>query len=440
MEHFAHGRADAALRLYRSLVSPSYLEEVRRGFPKAGGWGLFSPALTVWLMVRGRLLGGCSLERAWQECSPEEALLLSPDSARARRGSLSPNPTGLAYARQAIPLAVVEAAADRLYEEALCSLGPEERPTYLVDGSSLRAAHAPALARAYPPASNQHGDSHWPVLRILVAHDLRTGLAVRPEWGPMYGEGAVSEQGLARRLRERLPKGCAIVADRNFGVFQIAWLFKGNVLLRLTSPRAGALLGKGRSLESDWDERVVWRPSASERKACPDYPEDAAVEGRLVVRHLLVPGRKGRVPLYLFTDDLQSPAEEIVARYPARWSVETDLRSLKRVVGLELLRARTPDVLAKEIVLAVAAFNLVRTLMALAASKAGVEPRRIGFTRACNAVEIHARRGVASQADFDRMLDDIGARPLPDRTGRRAPPRRVWKKANSYPSRSVANG
>jgi len=34
------------------------------------------------------------------------------------------------------------------------------------------------------PASNQHGKSHWPVVRIVVLHDLETGLAERPYWGP----------------------------------------------------------------------------------------------------------------------------------------------------------------------------------------------------------------------------------------------------------------
>ena len=37
------------------------------------------------------------------------------------------------------------------------------------------------------------------LVRVLVAHDLRTGLAMRPEWGPMNGPDAVSEQALLER-------------------------------------------------------------------------------------------------------------------------------------------------------------------------------------------------------------------------------------------------
>jgi len=53
-----------------------------------------------------------------------------------------------------------------------------------------------------PPATNQHGQGHWPVLRIVVmARRARTGLAQQPCWGPMYGPQAVSEQALGRKGR-----------------------------------------------------------------------------------------------------------------------------------------------------------------------------------------------------------------------------------------------
>src|SRR5258708_39618884 len=70
---------------------------------------------------------------------------------------------------------------------------------YLLDGSSLQLEHEPELVEAFPPASNQHGKSHWPVVRIVVLHDWETGLAERPYWGPLNGRQAVSEQALAER-------------------------------------------------------------------------------------------------------------------------------------------------------------------------------------------------------------------------------------------------
>src|SRR5712671_942958 len=87
------------------------------------------------------------------------------------------------------------------------------------------------------PAENQYGKTHWPTLRIAVAHNLANGLASRPSWGAMYGPHAVSEQTLAEELMDRLPQGAVVVGDRNFGVFSIAYAAteKGlGILLRLT--------------------------------------------------------------------------------------------------------------------------------------------------------------------------------------------------------------
>src|SRR5580693_1579170 len=111
----------------------------------------------------------------------------------------------------ALPLSIVEKSCDHIFQQLVAQLDPPTADTaprvFLLDGSSIRAAHTPELCEVYPPGSNRHGESHWPLLRILVAHDLQTGLAMRPEWGAMHGEEAVSEQGLLETAIERLPDG-----------------------------------------------------------------------------------------------------------------------------------------------------------------------------------------------------------------------------------------
>src|ERR1019366_3428036 len=65
---------------------------------------------------------------------------------------------------------------------------------FLLDGSSIQLMHTPALLKVYPTAENQHGESHWPVMRVVVMHHVVTALAIAPQFGLMYGEEAVSEQ------------------------------------------------------------------------------------------------------------------------------------------------------------------------------------------------------------------------------------------------------
>ena len=84
-----------------------------------------------------------------------------------------------------------------------------------------------------------------------MAHELASGLAVLPAFGPMYGPQAVSEIALARQLLARLPEGSLLLADRNFGVFAFAHAAveaSHDVLLRLTAKRFEALRKQARQV------------------------------------------------------------------------------------------------------------------------------------------------------------------------------------------------
>lgn len=58
------------------------------------------------------------------------------------------------------------------------------------------------------------------------------------------------------------------------------------------------------------------------------------------------------------------PAEDIVRLYLQRWKIETDIRTLKAVHGLEHLTTKSPQVVIREMYSAILAFNCSRALMA----------------------------------------------------------------------------
>jgi hypothetical protein len=86
------------------------------------------------------------------------------------------------------------------------------------------------------------------MVKMLVAHDLETGLAMHPVWGAMSGPQAVSEQALFEELLgEGMPVGAVLVGDINFGVFSVAYAADRRqhpVVLRMQEHRAKALLGE----------------------------------------------------------------------------------------------------------------------------------------------------------------------------------------------------
>ena len=250
----------------------------------------------LWLLVAQRLQGAASLETAVLELLRGPPASFWPRPCKRIRdwhehGQTPSSHTG-AYnqARQTLPLSMAQKSCDHIFEQLMAQMDPtasESPRAFLLDGSSMRAAHSPELAEAYPPGSNQHGESHWPLMRVLVAHDLDTGLALRPAWGTMHGDQAVSEQQLLERAIERLPPAATVVGDANFGVFSVAWAGAQTghpVLLRLTAQRAQRLAGE--PLRPGLHRTVVWEPSREDRRSHPDLPPDACVQGRLHERRV----------------------------------------------------------------------------------------------------------------------------------------------------------
>jgi hypothetical protein len=161
------------------------------------------------------------------------------------------------------------------------------------------------------------------------------------------------------------------------------------------------------------------------------------VQGRLIARGN--PLRPGEL-VYLFTT-LELPAADIVEIYKLRWNVETDLRSLKRTLGLHQLSSKSKDMVEKELLLAMAAYNLVRAVMCLAARRAQVTPRELSFSFV-QAVVHAALPGLdraATDEEYNRRMDRVlryaAQGQHPRRSRRRTYTREVWGKGGHFPRR-----
>ena len=422
-------------RWFQTMAPESYFDEILKQHPQHRRKRIYWAGVVVWLMIYQRLRGDASLLTA--------VLALPARWKRgARRVSLA---TGaFCQARQRLPTLVVQQVSDHIFETLRAQApGPRERPVFLVDGTSLRLEHEPDLLRAFPPGQNRVGENRWPVLKLVAFHDAHTGLAARPEWGPMYGAQAVSEQELAAQALDRLPAGALVLADANFGIFAFAYAVAATqrpVLLRLTASRARKILGQKTSPKKSTRRKVLWTPSRWEIAAHPDLPAQARLEGWVVTcTHPHKPQEK----LCFFTT-LEQPPKRTLALYKLRWNIETDLRHLKRTVNLHQLRGRSVEVVEKELLLAVTAYNLVRTVMFQAAQSAGCTPRQLSFAHVQAAVlsALPVLEQAASPSQRQQRMRELIALAaqlkLPQRQRKRPSyPRQVWRRGGSFPHRSV---
>lgn len=443
------------LVLFQKLLPDAFISEALLKAKVQEYNRVYTSLVVIWLMVLQRLQAAGTMKSAVLEivrglpasfwAQPCKRLRMAREGGR----NLSSHTGAFNQARMDLSVPVVEDCCDRVFEHLMAEAKAgqqKQRPAFFLDGSSVRTPHSEELVAQYPPITNQHGTAHWPVIRMLVAHDLYTGLAMRPEWGPMYGEKAVSEQGLLESAIHRLPSGAWVVGDANFGVFSVTYaaVQQGHpVILRLTEVRARYL--SGGQWRDGIDQRTVWKPSRYDRASHRELPADACVEGRLIIRQVQPSDGAEPFLLALFTTLPETP-EEVFETYGHRWNIEVDLRSLKSTLKLEDLTCSTPEMVAKEIDLAMMSYNLVRAAMYLTAQTAGLEPRAFSFTYVRDVLNAFLPHIAATRDErevqrlTETMRHCLNQCRLPKRKRKRpSSPRAVWPKPATYPARKCIN-
>jgi hypothetical protein len=118
--------------------------------------------------------------------------------------------------------------------------------------------------------------------------------------------------------------------------------------------------------------------------------------------------------------------------YRARWNAELDLRSLKQTMQMDVLRCKTPELVRKEIWTHILAYNLIRTIIAQAASKHSIDPRSVSFKGAIQTLEafqpVIALQGQHDSAFrinlYHQILDALASHRVADRPDRYEPRRK----------------
>ena len=118
--------------------------------------------------------------------------------------------------------------------------------------------------------------------------------------------------------------------------------------------------------------------------------------------------------------------EELADLFLQRWNIELDLRSIKAVLQMDVLRCKTPEMVEKEIWMHLLAYNLIRGVAAKAAEAHDKQPRLLSFNgtlQTMNAFRDALRQAILSERDHlvKEMLRAIARHDVGDRPGRVEP-------------------
>jgi len=414
------------ISFYNQVIDQDFIDTVCSELKLEFRQRLFPCVVVIWLMIIQRLTVKSTLSSALTQYKKNG---FSDLTAELKIGyKISSNTGGYSKARKRLPLELVERCADRL-TDSISALSKDQRwedlKVYLVDGSTWTLESTKELKESFPPCKNQYGQSHWPKVRTVHAHDLVTGVALRPEYGPMYGEEAVGEVTLLPKLLKRIENKSVIVADRLYGTFMVLFqVVKSgqDAVVRLQNQHANQFL---KILNNKPGKTAVkWSPSKKELQKYKELDVKDQVEGYFIYYKLRKKGFRP-IDLYIFTT-IDLSEEKIVELYGLRWHVETDLRDIKSTIRLAQIKSKTKDMVTKEIILGHVAYNLIRNIMAIAGQKAKIAPRDLSFSRVSDFVFAFATEllsGDIKKIDscISQLINDLHQYKLPKRKGRIEP-------------------
>jgi putative transposase len=285
---------------------------------------------------------------------------------------------------------LVRQSADGLRKEAREDWLWHGRHAKLVDGFTFTMPDTPDNQQAYPQSRSQAPGVGLPIARACAVLSLATAAIHDLAIGPCKGK-ETGETALLRGILDSFAPGDVAVFDRYYCSYWMVALLQAlgvDICTRLHQCRREDF-SQGKPLGPN-DRLVTWmRPSR------PDWMSDEVYQQmpqtltlRMLRFNVSQPGRRAQTITVVTTllDPVEYPAEDLAELYGYRWNVELDIRQIKQTLGLDHARCKTPQMVQRQLWVTLLAYNLIRSVIASAATTHGKQPRQLGFTLACQCI------------------------------------------------------
>jgi hypothetical protein len=385
--------------------------------------GVFCPLVTLWAWLSQSLSQDKSLNEAVSRILANRVATGLP--------ACSASSASYSNARGRFPSSVMVRMAKevgRMVHDSADDLWHwHGRQVFLVDGTGLSMPDTPENQLAFPQIRSIKKGLGFPVMRAVAMISLATGAVVDFAFAAHEGKGT-GEGTLLRGMLDSMNRGDILVADRFYpSYFTVAALLERGVEMVSVSHQSRTVdFNDGFQLGEN-DHIVEWHKpcyrSGMDREEYDRMPETLSVREFTIE----IEGRSGgseRAVVISTMTDPTIPQKELSDLYWRRWNCELDLRSLKQSMHLDVLRCKTPEMVAKEIFCHLLAYNLLRGAMTESAKRTGITPRQISVKGAMQTVESFTPAMMATngnEALYDAFLTTVAAHRVGNRPGRQEP-------------------
>jgi hypothetical protein len=362
------------------------------------------------------------------------ALIESLPEFMIRTGvAFSTNTGAYCKARRRLPESLISDLA-KSSGEYLQRMMPENlkwkgREVKLVDGTTVSMPDTQENQESYPQNPSQKKGLGFPIARLTAIISLSSGAVLDLAVGDYYS----SEHGLLREMLGGLSKGDILLGDQYYcSYFLLAQLQKMKidaVFKRKTNRKVD--FRKGKRIGEN-DHIVYWkkgqRPKWMDKEVYDELP-------LIIYMREVKKGKKIIVTTLL--DAKRYSKKDLLEFYDQRWQIELDLRAIKSVMGMSILRCKTPDMVRKEIWMYMLVYNLIRLFLLQSALVFKISPRNLSFVTALQAIPQFywaikfIKNKDMRQKLYQGLLISLAENQVGNRPGRREP-REVKRRPKTY--------
>lgn len=367
------------------------------------------------------------------------------EAPRGPIGDMSPDTSAYCKARSRLPLDIMQDINAHLAERLVRNTPRDTlwrgRRIKLVDGTGVSMPDTTANQALYPQSSGQKPGCGFPAMNLVGIFCLSSGALLHVA----KDSRQVHETKLFERLWYTVERGDVIVADRgycSFGAFANLAGRGADVLMRLPETKCRRAIGSKLPKSENFDVQITWRRPSQRIPSMrvEDFellPEELPV--RVIRANIAQHGfRSQSITLITTLTDPAITAQELLALYFRRWEIELHFREIKILLNMDVLRCKTPEMIERELLMHITAYNLIRSLMQTSAASYGADIGRLSFKGSLDAVRHFANAAQAAgdkprtvNAIIQEMLAAIAKDPNPHRPGR-SEPRAIKRRPKNY--------
>lgn len=310
---------------------------------------------------------------------------------KRKKRAIGASDAGFSKAKKLLPLSFILKVGDQILgmieKQSMDKWQWKHGPVKVVDGTGVTIEDTRENLRKFSRQNNKGRESGFCVGRVLALFDLAHGGLINLELSNWKGK-ASGEASLLQLLWKDFKSGDTLLGDAGFcsySIFCEATRRDIKVVVELRG-RMQWRLSKKKKDQIIEIKKPYTKPKNISDSAWKKFPETISL--RVITLECAPQGFRPRKK-YIATTHLAAaevPAQDIADLYRRRWQVELNLRSIKTSLGMELLTAKNPKMVEKQIWIYALTYNLIRLQMARIAKIYDRLPHETSFTATADAV------------------------------------------------------